>query len=56
METRIEKQQPEAIFLEEYDFPQEPQERTVQALVEYIIAQQAIIAKHNADKAALRRE
>lgn len=54
--TKVEKQENAAIFLEQYKDPDEPSERTVKALIEYILDQRAINAKHNADKSALMQK
>lgn len=51
--TQIEKQENPEVFLSEYADPDEPNEQTWGALVDYIFEQRAINAKHNADKRKL---
>lgn len=48
----IHKEMP-TVFLEQYADPDEPNERTVKSLIQYILDQRGINAKHNADKSAL---
>lgn len=52
--TKIEKVEIPAVYLEEYDNPPEPKEKTVKAMLEYMLDQRAINARHNADKQALK--
>lgn len=52
--TKIEKVEIPAVYLEEYDNPPEPQDKTIKSMLEYMIAQRAINARHNADKQALK--
>ena len=52
--TQVAEQEVPAVWTAEYDDPPEPAEQTWGALVEYILDQRAINAKHNEDKARIR--
>lgn len=54
MVTKVEKQVTPEVFLMQYADPPEPEEQTWGALVEYILDQRSINAKHNEDKARIR--
>lgn len=54
MVTKVEKQAAPEVFLTQYADPPEPEEQTWGALVDYILDQRAINAKHNEDKARIR--
>lgn len=52
--TKIHQQEMPAILLRPYNDPPEPEQQTWGGLIEYILDQRAINAKHNEDKARLR--
>ena len=48
--TKVEKIKVSQVLLQQYPDPPEPEEKTVGALINYILEQRAVNARHNKDK------